>query len=149
MGKIIPYQSLVVVLGHPVLSPCHGEIYQSSILPRDGGKIYHNMWVYCRHTGYYVQMGHMDPQLSVGERVTPDTVIGYLSNETGWPHNHTAVRRPIGAPRRAQITDNSQFVDMFRPNAQLGGPVLTWGFWLEQSLPQCVKDMVAAGTFSQ
>jgi hypothetical protein len=135
-------------LGHPVSSPCSGKIYQSSTLPRDDGKVYHNMWIYCPYTGFYVQLGHMDPQLTAGGAVDTNTVVGYVSDETGWPHTHTTARRPTTPPRMSQITDNSTFVDLFNPHIQMGGAELPYGYWLPEALPQHVKSLVESGVFA-
>jgi hypothetical protein len=134
-------------LEHPVSSPCVGEIYQSTELQRDDGKVYHNMWIFCTYSGFYVQMGHMHPQLAIGKRVDSETIVGYLSNETGWPHNHTTVRQPTTSPRKSQITDNSRFVDLFNPHVQLGGRALAYGLWLPDTLPLQVRDLIDAGVF--
>lgn len=134
-------------LEHPVTSPCVGEIYQSAKLLRDDGKVYHNMWIFCTYTGFYVQMGHMHPQLTIGKRVDSETIVGYLSGETGWPHLHTTVRQPTTSPRKDQITDNSKFVDLFNPQVQLGGNPLAYGYWLPDTLPQQVKGLIEAGIF--
>lgn len=135
--------------GHPVTSPCIGKVVVSEVIP--DSKDTNNMWIYCSQTGYFVQLGHMDRQVFYGDRVTTNTIVGYLHWEAiiGWPHNHTTVRRPMEwpLPRDLGWYETSVWVDMFNPHEQLGGVPQPYGFWLPDTLPQQVKNDIERGFF--
>lgn len=141
--------------GHPVFLPSQGIIFQSGLITNIYGQPAHNMWVYLIDVGYFIQLGHMNPQLGVTVNVLePGTIVGYLGIDPGSdiPHNHTTIRRPLlwgplGIPSAFQIERNSEFVDMFNPQDQLGGDVLKYGLWLPDTLLASVKTMVDNGFF--
>ena len=134
--------------GHPVTPPCEGTVVRSEVIP--GSKGTNNMVIYCEDTGYYVQLGHMDRQVFIGDHVTTDTIAGYLHWEEiiSRPHNHTKLRRlKIIKTDHSSSIEANDYVDMFNPHVQLGGEALPFGFWLEDTLPEEVKILIEKGVF--
>jgi hypothetical protein len=131
--------------GHPVNSPCKGFVIQAGTESSQE----RNLWIYCEETGYYIELGHMDDDVSVDAIVDMHTFVGYINNETGWPHSHTKLRRPksIITDHHDCLLETFDYADMFNPHVHLGGEPLPYGFWLEDTLPEEVRNAIEEGVF--
>ena len=158
--------------GHPVYSPCKGTIIKAEIIPEfvsgKGNDDTHTVWVLCDYTGYLVHLGHMahEGYIKWGDNVESNTALGILHWEKviSRPHNHFQVWRIPSSSLLQQLQSylksghmeydralvnntNAKVIDPFNPNIILGGETLRYGFWLEDTLPEKVKEMIDNGVF--
>ncbi|NDJ52126.1 MAG: hypothetical protein GYB68_03455 [Chloroflexi bacterium] len=136
-------------IGYPVTLPCNGQLLQTATFPQEVGDDYLNMWIYCVDIGLYLQLGHIEPLHQPSEAILEaGTIMGTLTDETGWPHVHMSLRLPTAPLRSDRIKLNSSFVDPFNPHMQLGGEALDYGFWLADSLPEDAAWLIDEGYFA-
>ena len=117
--------------------------------PGRGSAQERSLWVFCEYTGYFVELGHIDDAVIEDNPVDVNTQVGYINVESGWPHNRTSLLRSNDAIENFHqcLLDILDYVDIFNPHIQLGGEPLPYGFWLEESLPESVREAIENGVF--
>lgn len=138
-------------LGQPVHLPSSGILITAENGP-EGYEHHHNMFFYLPDVGYYIQIGHTQWLFSQDEtkQIASGTVIGNLTNETGWPHVHTTLRIPPSWNRlfyEGEIDRTDTFVDIINPHIQLGGDPLPCGFFICSTLPDILVSRIQDGSF--
>jgi len=138
-------------LGQPVFLPSSGILITKEYGPDDRKDI-HNMFFYLPEVGYYLQIGHTNWIYSENEEkiYEPNTIIGNLTNETGWPHVHTTLRIPQNWNRiyyEGELKEHKSFIDIINPHIQLGGEKLPCGFFICSTLPDIFIDKIDSGFF--
>jgi len=138
-------------IGHPVYLPSNGILITTEFGPDRTPEI-HNMFFYLPDVGYYLQIGHTQWIFSTDEykEYSPNTIIGNLTNETGWAHVHTTLRIPPSWNRiyyEGELKKYDSFIDMLNPEIQLGGEHLLCGFYICSTLPDIMVDKLDSGYF--
>ena len=138
-------------VGQPVLLPSNGILETNELVPNRTPDI-HNMFFYLPDAGFYLQIGHTqwslfpDPETEYKS----GTIIGYLTNETGWAHVHTTLRKPNSWNKlfsEGELKKFDSFIDMLNPEYQLDCNNLECGFFICKSLPQEFIDQIEKGLF--
>jgi len=136
-------------IGHPVFLPSEGIILTLENGP-PGHEHIHNTFSFFPDVGFYYQSGHLMWDIKEGQIYTAGTIIGYLTNETGWAHVHTTLRIPPDWNTmyyESELKELDSFVDMVNPHFQLGGLPLDCGFFICESIPVRIRDAIKAGFF--
>ena len=137
--------------GHPVYFPSNGILITTERGPKNNPDI-HNIFIFLPDVGFYIQIGHTEWIFSPNENKEygSNTVIGYLNNETGWPHVHTTLRIPPSWDRiyyEGELKKYDSFIDILNPEIQIGGDHLPCGLFICSTLPEIFVDKLETGFF--